>query len=144
MKFRMLASDVSSADLLGSNTMEPQRYQSCIEACNTLPMLATTARSRVCRGRREDDGGVHSPRPRLRGDLPTGGRLHGPRVCGERLLCVCGYLRGLRRRVRAASAGALPKLRAGVPPLRRGVSPDVECSCGKTTTQGQGRPMTCH
>src|ERR1700681_705165 len=35
MKFRMLASDVSSADLLGSNTMEPQRYQSCIEACNT-------------------------------------------------------------------------------------------------------------
>jgi hypothetical protein len=35
MKFRMLASDVSSADLLGSNTMELQRYQSCVEACNT-------------------------------------------------------------------------------------------------------------
>jgi hypothetical protein len=35
MKFRMLASDVSSADLPKGATQWSPSYQSCIEACNT-------------------------------------------------------------------------------------------------------------
>ncbi len=73
------------------------------------------------RGRRQDDGEVHSARHRLRCHLPNGVRLYGAgqHLLRGRLSPVRRGMRGVRPRMRAACASPLPSLCAGLPTLCR-------------------------
>ncbi len=95
------------------------------------------------RGRRQDDGEVHSARHGLRCHLPNGVRLYGPgqHLLSGRLSPVHRGMRGVRPRMRAACESPLPGLYAGLPTLCRRMSANrrhrcVTCRTRRTDASG--------
>jgi len=95
------------------------------------------------RVRRQDDGGVHSPRHGLRCDLSNGGRLHGAGMQGTSVTCVRTYARHAARSVRGirSPTAKLVRRRADAVPRSVGESPVHLKSTIKPPEQG--RPMVC-